>query len=92
MPEVAGGLVAALFTILGMLGALFGLVGSSSKPTIQVKKSTSTTATGAPVLGKPISDKKAAAPVEIASKNEKEALEQAGVETEGLKKRTAAST
>lgn len=32
MPEVAAGLAAALFTVLGMLAALFGLVGS--KPTI----------------------------------------------------------
>lgn len=32
MPDVAAGLAAALFTILGMLGALFGLMGS--KPTV----------------------------------------------------------
>lgn len=32
MPETAAGLAAAVFTLLGMLAALFGLVGS--KPTI----------------------------------------------------------
>lgn len=32
MPDVAAGLTAALFTLLGMLGALFGLMGS--KPTV----------------------------------------------------------
>jgi hypothetical protein len=32
MPEVAAGLAAAAFTLLGMLAALFGLIGS--KPTI----------------------------------------------------------
>lgn len=84
MPETAGALAAALFTLLGMLGALFGLVGSSSKPTIQVKK---TTSASAKVEGKPISGAKAAAPVEAVSNKEKEALDKAGVNTEGLKKR-----
>lgn len=32
MPDVAAGLAATLFTVLGMLGALFGLMGS--KPTV----------------------------------------------------------
>lgn len=32
MPDVAAGLAAALFTVLGMLGAFFGLMGS--KPTV----------------------------------------------------------
>ena len=33
MPDVAAGLAAAVFTLLGMLAALFGLIGSS-KPVV----------------------------------------------------------
>lgn len=33
MPDVAAGLAAALFTVLGMVAALFGLIGSS-KPVV----------------------------------------------------------
>lgn len=33
MPDVAAGLAAALFTVLGMIAALFGLIGSS-KPVV----------------------------------------------------------
>lgn len=66
MPDVAAGLAASLTTILGMLAALFGLIGASKGPTIQVKK---------------VSSVKAAAPVAPASKEEKVALEKAGVST-----------
>lgn len=33
MPDVAAGLAAAVFTLLGMLAALFGLIGST-KPVV----------------------------------------------------------
>jgi len=42
MPEVAASLAAAAFTILGMLAALFGLIGSS-KPTIVSHQTNSNT-------------------------------------------------
>lgn len=90
MPETAAGLVAALFTLLGMLGALFGLIGSSSKPTIQVKKSTTVKSKVEPVVA---SSETAVKPVEPASKKEAKALSAAGVEVqgkEGLTQRTAA--
>jgi len=88
MPETAAALAAALFTLIGMLGALFGLVGSS-KPTIQVKKAT-TVQTAVP--GKPISDETAVAPVAPAGKEEKEALDKAGVETRATKRAGAGKT
>jgi calnexin len=34
MPDVAAGLAAAFFTLIGMLAALFGLMGSS-KPVVR---------------------------------------------------------
>ncbi|TFK42020.1 Calreticulin family-domain-containing protein [Crucibulum laeve] len=33
-PKVGGGLIGALFTLFGMLGALFGLVGGAQKPVV----------------------------------------------------------
>ncbi len=84
MPETAAALAAALFTLLGMLGALFGLVGSSGKPTIKVTKSTLVSTK--PVAGKPISNETAAAPVALAGDKEKEALEKAGVETRATRR------
>ncbi|KAK4684067.1 calnexin, partial [Tremellales sp. Uapishka_1] len=81
MPEVAAGLAAAAFTLLGMLAALFGLIGSGSKPTI-VKKTT-VKATSAPTT-------KEVAPVAVAGEEEKKALEDAGVEVP-VKKRTTRS-
>ena len=36
MPDVAAGLAAALFTVVGMIAALFGLIGSS-KPVVSYK-------------------------------------------------------
>jgi len=74
MPDVAAGLAAAAFTLLGMLLALFGLIGS--KPTT-VKKTT--------VKAKP-AETKAVVPVAPAGEEEKKALEDAGVELP--KKRT----
>jgi hypothetical protein len=106
MPETAAALAAALFTLIGMLGALFGLVGSS-KPTIQVKKATTvqTAVPGKPISdekavvpvatavpGKPISDEKAVVPVALAGKDEKEALDKAGVETRATKRAGASKT
>lgn len=84
MPEVAGALAVGLLTLLGTLLSLFGLIGSS-KPTIQVKQTTS-----AKVEGK----KGPAAPLEAASVKEAIALDNAGVatgkETREATKRTAA--
>lgn len=85
MPDVAAALAAALTTLLGMLAALLGLVGSSKKPTIQVKK-TATIKTS-PVAGKPISKETAAVPVEVVGKAEATALDNAGVK---VQKRSAA--
>jgi calnexin len=76
MPEVAAGLAAAAFTLLGMLAALFGLIGSS-KPTI-VKKTTVKTKT---------STATEIAPVAPAGESEKQALDAAGVEVPAVKKR-----
>lgn len=76
MPEVAAGLAAAAFTLLGMLAALFGLIGSS-KPTI-VKKTTVKTKT---------SSATEVAPVAPAGEDEKKALDAAGVEVPAVKKR-----
>ncbi len=87
MPETAAALAAAFFTLLGMLGALFGLIGSA-KPTIQVKKATTAKA----VPGKPISDEKRVAPVAPAGKEEKEALDKAGVETRATKRAGSSKT
>jgi hypothetical protein len=72
MPEVAGTLGVALLTILGTLLSLFGLIGSS-KPTIQVKQTT-TVKTDTVKKGP-------AAPVEPASATEQVALDKAGVAT-----------
>lgn len=87
MPETAAALAAAFFTLLGMLGALFGLIGSA-KPTIQVKKATAVKA----VPGKPISDEKSVAPIAPAGKEEKEALDKAGVETRATKRAGSSKT
>ncbi|WRT69418.1 uncharacterized protein IL334_006404 [Kwoniella shivajii] len=67
MPEVAAGLAAAAFTVLGMLLALFGLIGSAPtkvKQTATIKKTQT----------------KAVVPVAPAGEEEKKALEDAGVE------------
>lgn len=70
MPEVAATLAIGALTLLGTLLSLFGLIGSS-KPTIQVKQSTTIKA-----------DKKGpAAPVEPATVKEAIALDKAGVAT-----------
>ena len=74
MPEVAAGLAAAAFTLIGMLLALFGLIGTkpTTVKTTQVKAKPATT--------------KAIVPVAPAGEEEKKALEAAGVEIP--KKRT----
>lgn len=73
MPDVAAGLTAAAFTLLGMLLALFGLIGS--KPTT-VTKSTTVKA----VPDKPISAATEATPVALAGEEETKALDDAGVD------------
>ena len=86
MPEVAGTLAIGALTLLGTLLSLFGLIGSS-KPTIQVKQTTTV---------KPdVTKKGPVAPVEPASAKEQIALDKAGVATgkeikEGAVKRNAA--
>ena len=74
MPDVAAGLAAAAFTLLGVLLSLFGIIGA--KPTT-VKTTT--------VKAKPATAK-AVVPVAPAGEEEKKALEDAGVEIP--KKRT----
>ncbi|OCF37028.1 calnexin [Kwoniella heveanensis BCC8398] len=83
MPEVAAGLAAAAFTLLGMILALFGFIGSAPtkvKQTATIKKT-------------PASETKAVAPVAPAGEEEKKALEDAGVEVPaaGVQKRTTRS-
>ncbi|WWD04084.1 hypothetical protein V865_002149 [Kwoniella europaea PYCC6329] len=87
MPEVAAGLALTAFTTLGMLLALFGLIGSAPtkvKQTTTVKKTPST---------------KAVAPVAPAGEEEKKALDDAGVPVPNpevtnpeVRKRTTRST
>ncbi|EIW72285.1 calnexin [Tremella mesenterica] len=82
MPEVAAGLAAALFTVLGMLAALFGLIGS--KPVAQKVPSVKTTKI------KPVE----AAPATVDGEDEKESVAVAGeekVEETTVKKRTTRS-
>lgn len=67
MPDVAAGLAAAIFTALGVLMSLFGLIGS--KPT-GVTRSTSTAVKGKTARAVPVST----------GGEEKKALEDAGVE------------
>jgi len=81
MPDVAAGLTATAFTLLGMLLALFGLMGS--KPTT-VKKTTTTVKTTL------VPEHKAVAPVAPAGEEEKKALDDAGVEVP--KKRVTRAT
>ncbi|WVQ79488.1 hypothetical protein IAT38_001587 [Cryptococcus sp. DSM 104549] len=94
MPEVAAGLLASAFTLIGMLLALLGFIGSA--PT-KVKQTTTTVkekkVVPAPVEGKPLADATAVKPVTTAGA-EKEALEEAGVEVpaSGVKKRATRST
>ncbi|WVR08300.1 hypothetical protein IAU60_005349 [Kwoniella sp. DSM 27419] len=81
MPETAAGLAAVAFTLLGMILALFGLIGSAPtkvKQTATVKKTTTT---------------KAVVPVAPAGEEEKKALDDAGVEipAAAAKKRTTRS-
>lgn len=78
MPDVAAGLAAAAFTLLGVLLSLFGIIGS--KPTT-VK--TTTVKAKQPTT-------KAVVPVAPAGEEEKKALEDAGVEVP--KKRTTRAT
>jgi hypothetical protein len=87
MPEVAATLAIGALTLLGTLLSLFGLIGSS-KPTIQVKQSTTIKA-----------DKKGpVAPIEPVSAKEQVALDQAGVATgkeireEAVKRNAAGKT
>lgn len=82
MPEVAGTLLIGILTLLGTILSLFGLIGSS-KPTIQVKSTTSVKADG--------TKKGPAAPVQPASAKEKAALESSGVAT-GQEVREGAAT
>jgi hypothetical protein len=86
MPEVAGTLALGALTLLGTLLSLFGLIGSS-KPTIQVRQSTT--------IKTDVVKKGPVVPVEAASVKEQAALDQAGVATgvelkEGAVKRNAA--
>jgi calnexin len=69
MPDIAAGLAAAAFTLLGILLATFGLIGS--KPT---------TVNTTTVKAKKVPDNKAVVPVAPAGEEEKKALEDAGVE------------
>ncbi|KAK8849441.1 hypothetical protein IAR55_004773 [Kwoniella newhampshirensis] len=86
MPEIAAGLAAAAFTLIGMLLALFGLIGSA--PT-KVKQSTTVKKAAAPAPA--TTETKAVAPVAPAGEEEKQVLEDAGVEVPALKKRTTRS-
>jgi len=99
MPDVAAGLAAALFTVLGMLGALFGLMGS--KPTV-VKKTAVKVTSEKPVLAKPVKTTTTAVPAttetttEIAKNPVVTDTQTVGVkadgEIEGARKRTTRSS
>ena len=80
LPDVAAGLAAAAFTLLGMVLALFGLIGSKPATTksTQVKAKTAATTD---------TKEKAVAPVAPAGEEEKKALDAAGVEVPAATKR-----